>query len=192
MKTICYERCCCRWRCRCGCRCRCVHPWSWITPSGIALTDQAQNAWYKQGSVLIQDRLLCAFALAGILSGCDLRPAPKQEATPNPATTIGSAPSPARDASLPSDGGNASAGCLNVANHLAQLLVDHAKDPAVRSTYEQGRTNMVRVMAQACTDRRWSAEVQQCYLASRTEAQARACENAVAAPAAGSAQPKAD
>lgn len=77
-----------------------------------------------------------------------------------------------------------SPGCLNVATHIAQVLINDARDPGLRSTYEQARATMVRTMAEACTKRSWSEETQRCYLASKTEAAARACERKSAAAAA--------
>lgn len=96
---------------------------------------------------------------------------------------------PPVDASVPPDSGVVTPGCQNVATHVAQVLIDSAKDPQLRAAYERAREGMVQTMSEACTTRSWSVETQRCYLDSKTEAEARACERTFTPPTAPSAPP---
>lgn len=145
----------------------------------LAAVASRNNSLGKRGCVVQQrfsvstySSLLLLFAAAGCLAGCDLQPSPKSTA---PSGTEPVATAPVKDASVPPDTLAVTPGCLNVATHVAQVLIDGATDPALRSTYERARTKMVQTMSEACTARGWSTDIQRCYLNSKTEAQARAC-----------------
>lgn len=129
-------------------------------------------------------------AVVGAIAGCDLQPAPKPAA---PATAAAAANatgtasgSGAADAAVAPNAVDVTPGCLNVATHVVQVLIDSAKDPSLRSTYTQAQTKMVRTMGEACTTQHWSDAAQHCYLASTTETDARVCERKFAPPPTGS------
>jgi hypothetical protein len=58
-----------------------------------------------------------------------------------------------------------------------QVFIDTAKDPAQAAVYEQERMQMTRATAEACEKQGWSEAAQKCYLASKTPAAIKACEN---------------
>jgi hypothetical protein len=72
--------------------------------------------------------------------------------------------------------------CLEVAAKLAQLFIDLQKDPGAKSNAEQARGDMTRKMGEACTVQAWTVEARACFLASKSEADIRACEKKFPAP----------
>lgn len=135
-------------------------------------------------SVQTYRSLLLVFVTVAGLAACDLQPSPKSTG-PSPAGTPETAPP--KDASVPPDALVVTAGCRDVAVHVANVLINGAADPALRATYESARAKMIQTMSEACTTRGWSSETQRCYLSSKNEVEARACERTVTPPVAPSA-----
>ena len=83
------------------------------------------------------------------------------------------------DAMVDDDAGAAeaepTADCVTTAQQIANVVIDGV-DPGVRGHYEQGRANIVRLTAAACTTQRWSADKQQCFRVAKLDADIRACE----------------
>jgi len=121
-----------------------------------------------------------------LVAACELTPAPKIVPHRDAAEPIDAAQPLApvaidaeADAALdiaPDDGGpEPSADCVTTAQQIASIVIAGA-DPGVRGHYEQGRANMIRVMASACTAQGWNADKQQCFRLAKVEADIRACE----------------
>ncbi len=68
-----------------------------------------------------------------------------------------------------------SADCVITAQQIANVVIAGA-DPGVRGHYEQGRANIVRLTAAACTTQGWNDDKQQCFRVAKLEADIRACE----------------
>ena len=132
--------------------------------------------------------LFVLMATAG-LAACDLQPSPKSTG-PFPVGTPDTAPP--KDAPVPPDTLVVTAECRDVATHVATVLINGATDPALRATYERARAKMVQTMSEACTKRGWSTETQRCYLSSKNEMEARACERLSTPPVAPSAPSQSD
>lgn len=80
------------------------------------------------------------------------------------------------DAALDSDAEiEPSADCVITAQQIANVVIDGV-DPGVRGHYEQGRANIVRLTAAACTTQGWSADKQECFRVAKLEVDIRACE----------------
>ncbi|HEY5921029.1 MAG TPA: hypothetical protein VIV11_05130 [Kofleriaceae bacterium] len=120
----------------------------------------------------------------GLVAACEIQPAPKQQAAPSPPPTQEQAAKPVEPAGAPADAGAADApvkieittACLTVASKVAQVFIDSATDPAQKSIYEQERANMTRKTGEACTVQAWSENAHNCYLASKTPVDIKACE----------------
>jgi hypothetical protein len=138
-----------------------------------------------------------------LLVACDLRPAPKlvprdavvagDVGSDAPAAREVAAPTPVAidaaidappdaaidappDAALDSDAEvEPSADCVTTAQQIANVVIEGV-DPGVRGHYEQGRANIVRLTAAACTTQAWSADKQECFRVAKLEADIRACE----------------
>jgi len=104
-----------------------------------------------------------------VLGACELRPAPKRE----PVTAV-AIDAPAIDAPL-ALGAGASSSCLDIARHLADVMLASTKDTADRAILEQERDNTVTRSTEACTTQQWSAALRDCYLATQTPADVNAC-----------------
>ena len=91
----------------------------------------------------------------------DGAPAPPDAAPPDAALAIGSDVSPE---------------CITTAKAIAAIVIS-AADPGVRGNYERARADMVRIVAQACTDQAWSGDKQSCFRSATLEADIRACED---------------
>lgn len=125
-------------------------------------------------------------AIAVVLAACDLQPAPKHPPRRDAAVPTDAAPllapvaidaEPDAPVVFDEDGGGPepSADCVTTAQQIASVVIAGA-DPGVRGHYEQGRANMIRVMATACTAQGWNADKQQCFRLAKIEADIRACE----------------
>jgi hypothetical protein len=121
-------------------------------------------------------------AIGVLLAACELQPAPKLVPHRDASVAIDAqVPAPvatdaAIDAAQDDDGGpEPSADCVTTAQQIASVVIAGA-DPGVRGHYEQGRGNMIRVMAAACTSQGWTADKQQCFRLAKLETDIRACE----------------
>jgi hypothetical protein len=114
-----------------------------------------------------------------LLAACELQPAPKLVPHRDASVTIDAQPPAPIAIDAPAeadDGGPApSADCVTTAQQIASVVIAGA-DPGVRGHYEQGRANMIRVMAAACTSQGWTADKQQCFRLAKLETDIRACE----------------
>ena len=116
------------------------------------------------------------------LAACEIQPPPKQQAAPPPPAQQAQPVEPPPP--ITADAGVADAAvavqitpaCLQVAAKVAQVFIDAASDPAQKSIYEQERANMVRKTGEACTVQGWSENAHNCYLASKTPQDIKACE----------------
>jgi hypothetical protein len=130
-------------------------------------------------------KLLCLFLLAA----CELQPAPKKEPAPPPPAEPPPPPPAARPAE-PTAGSAADTppriaitdDCLQVAVHVAQVIVSNATDAAQKSVYEQERPNMVRKTGEACTTQAWSDAARKCYLGTKAPADITKCEQKFSPP----------
>jgi hypothetical protein len=121
-----------------------------------------------------------------LIAACELQPAPRQAPAPT-APVTDNAPKPAPgDAGptphVPADAAPVSNDCENIGVHVAQVLIDSAKDASLKANYEQARTKVVLATAEACTSQKWSDEARGCYLDAKVEADVRACEKKFPAP----------
>jgi hypothetical protein len=142
------------------------------------------------------------------LAACELQPPPPKPAPAPASAAAGSAAPPAGSAVAVAPAPTAPTAptappappaappqadvtptCLAVGTHIADVLIQSAKDPSLRANYEQARTKVVRASAEACTTQSWSAEAVHCYGVSTVEADIRACEKKFPPPG-GTAQPK--
>jgi hypothetical protein len=144
-------------------------------------------------------------AVVLLVAACDLRPAPKDATPPRDAGVVrdvgGDAPVAGSDAAsmpvaidamvVPPDAAvdaapdaaaidadteaEPSADCVITAQQIANVVIDGV-DPGVRGHYEQGRANIVRLTAAACTTQGWNADKQECFRVAKLEADIRACE----------------
>ena len=121
-----------------------------------------------------------------LVAACDLRPAPKpvqhrdaavpiDAAQPLAPVAIDAALDAPVEAELDDGGPEPSADCVATAQQIASVVIA-GSDPGVRGHYEQGRANMIRVMAAACTTQGWNADKQQCFRSAKLEPDIRACE----------------
>ena len=121
-----------------------------------------------------------------VLAACELQPAPKVP-PPAPAPTTAVPATPPGDAGVavvadaapapsPPAAAEVSNPCLETGAHVAQVLVDSAKDPAVKAQYEQARDKIVRATAEACTKQAWSEDARRCFVSAKVENDLRACE----------------
>ena len=115
-----------------------------------------------------------------LLAACELQPAPKKQAAPPPppptaqveaAKPVEQPPPPPTAPKL-----EINAQCLEVSAKIASVFIDSATDPGQKSIYEQDRANMSRKMGEACMLQGWSDEARACYLASKSQADLKACE----------------
>jgi hypothetical protein len=132
-----------------------------------------------------------------MLAACELQPAPaRQEAPPAPAQpTPAPAPAAPGDAAVApaGDGGPQwSDGCKNVGMHIADVIITTTPDVAQRTIFEQDREKMVRAMAEVCTTKQWSDLAQQCYMASHSQPDLKACEKKYTPVTVPPPQPKVD
>ena len=120
-------------------------------------------------------------ALFVLLAACEIQPAPKQAPPPPPPQEQAAKPV---EPGMPADAAAPDApekieitpACLTVAAKVAQVFIDSATDPAQKSIYEQERANMVRKTGEACSVQAWSENAHNCYLASKSPADIKACE----------------
>ena len=106
-----------------------------------------------------------------VLVTCDLRPAPKP--APAPAVAIDAAIA-GSDASA-AVAASASSSCLDIARHVADVMIASAKDTGDRSILEQERDKTVAKSTEACTTQQWSAALRDCYMATQTLLDVNAC-----------------
>jgi hypothetical protein len=128
-------------------------------------------------------------AILLVLAACDLQPPPKREqpVAPGDASAAADAvtavpPGPPPDlvdagvAKLPPDAMvDPTQECLDIGVHLAQLEIDHMKDPVGKAQLEQERASTVRKVSQACSSRQWNVEVRACYLKAKTRPETAPC-----------------
>jgi hypothetical protein len=131
--------------------------------------------------------------VVAMLVACDLQPAPKPEASPPPPTPTvvvdapvapvpPPSPVPADAAIAPIDAGDAvSQPCLEMAVHVADVLIAAATEPTQKAVLEQERTRIVRRTGEVCS-RGWSAEIIACFRAAANRPDLDACEKLVAPP----------
>ncbi len=133
--------------------------------------------------------------LAGLtlsVAACELQPAPK---TQPPVVTAGSADAPAAAAAAaapappvppaPSvDAGVAGPTdeCLQISDHIAEVLIREATDPAQKAGLVQDRTKIVRRSAEGCTRDAWPAAAKTCFLTANTVAALQECGKDLKAP----------
>lgn len=138
-------------------------------------------------------RIALAFVVAA--AACELRPAPP----PAPRAAHDAGPRDVAPAIAPSDAGlaprdaalvvsdaladaplaigsNVSPECVTTAKAIAAVIIS-AADPGVHGNYERARPDIVRIVAQACTDQAWSADKQSCFRSAALQADIRACED---------------
>jgi len=114
-----------------------------------------------------------------LVTACELQPAPRQSPSPTASVAESAKPAPAYAGPalhVPADAGPVSNDCENIGVHVAQVLIDSAKDASLRANYEQARTKVVLATAEACTSQKWSDEARGCYVDAKVEADVRACE----------------
>jgi hypothetical protein len=135
-------------------------------------------------------------AIVVVLVACDLRPAPKLAPLEAGVERI-DAPEPLAPVAADAEPGGGldaadvepSADCVVTAQRIAGVVIEGAGSD-VRANYENGRTNMIRTMARACTVQGWNADKQHCFQLAQLPADVRACEAMFPNPAsAGSAAP---
>jgi hypothetical protein len=135
-----------------------------------------------------------------VLGACDLQPPPKRSApatSPTPATpsAAGTEPAPpappaAGGAPSPADAGTPVADaqlevtseCLQVAAHIADVMIRETTDPAQRAALEQDKTKIVRRSAEGCTRDAWSESARSCFLAAKAIPQMQECGKNLRAP----------
>ena len=134
-----------------------------------------------------------------LVAACDFQPAPPRQApAPPPAGSAQVAPAPPAPAAPPdaaatpppADAVAITDNCENIGVHVAQILIDGAKDATLRANYEHARPDIVRATAEACTGQHWTADAQTCFLDSKVEADVRACEKKFPPPAVQPKQPQ--
>jgi hypothetical protein len=121
------------------------------------------------------------------LGACELQPPPKQApAPPPPAAEAGvakPAPADAGIAHVIPDAAPVTDDCENIGAHVAQVLIDSAKDASLKAEYERSRTQVVRTIAEGCSSQHWSDDARHCFLDAKVEADVRACEKKFPPPA---------
>lgn len=128
--------------------------------------------------------------LLALLAACELQPPPKQAPAPRtPPQAAQPVPPPPPPTAVQAGSGSGSAAlmevtdqCVAIGAHIARVIVESTTDPAMRSIYEQERTKMIRSTAEVCTTQKWSPEASACYLATKTAAEIKACEQKFAPP----------
>lgn len=129
--------------------------------------------------------------LAGLtlsVAACELQPAPPKKAA---VVAAGSAaPAPAVVPALPApaapsvDAGVAGPTdeCLQISDHIAEVLIREAQDPAQKAGLVQDRTKIVRRSAEGCTRDAWPAAAKTCFLTANTVAALQTCGKDLKAP----------
>ncbi len=90
-------------------------------------------------------------------------------------------PTPAVDAGAPALP-PVSQDCLDVAGHIAEVLISEAKDDQQKAQLEQEKTKIIRRSAEACTRDGWKPEVRTCFLKAAKTEQMQICAKDLAAP----------
>ena len=117
--------------------------------------------------------------------------APTKPATPPPSNTAPTGTPPGPPPGVPVDAGVAAPPdappeptqpCLDMATHLADVMLSEAKDPAQRAALEQDKTKIVRRAAEACTRDKWKPETLQCFAKATTTEQMQICARDLAPP----------
>jgi hypothetical protein len=123
-----------------------------------------------------------------MLAACEITPPPKQSPAPpvETAPKVVAAPTAPADAGIVrviADAAPVTNDCENIGVHVAQVLIESAKDPSLKANYEQARQKVVLATAEACSTQKWSDDAQHCYLDAKVEADVRACEKKFPPPA---------
>lgn len=147
-------------------------------------------------------------SLALLATACEHEPPPKKSAaaqpttpnaaqpgnaaptppTPSPGTPPGpppGAPPAAVDAGVaapPDAPPEPSQPCLDMATHLADVMLSEAKDPAQKAALEQDKTKIIRRAAEACTRDAWKPAVLQCFAKATTTEAMQICARDLAGP----------
>ena len=87
-------------------------------------------------------------------------------------------PGPARsvDAMITTDA------CVDVAAHIAEVVIASITDETVKAQQEQDKTRLVRKVAETCTTDKWSDGARKCFLDGKTGPELEKCGRALAAP----------
>ena len=137
-------------------------------------------------------------SLALLATACEHEPPPKKSPTAQttpppsaaptnapPANTPPTPPAGAVDAGVvapPDAPPEPSQPCLDMATHLADVMLAEAKDPAQKAALEQDKTKIVRRAAEACTRDAWKPAVLQCFAKATNTEQMQICARDLAAP----------
>ena len=138
--------------------------------------------------------------LAVALVACELEPAPKK-APPAQGAAAGSgapaagsaAPTPPPQPTQPTqpmqpstpppaavDAGvdapmEVKQACVDTGAHLAQVLIDEAKDATQKAAIEQDKARMIRRVAEVCTRDNWKPEALACFMKATSSEQMDVC-----------------
>jgi hypothetical protein len=129
-------------------------------------------------------RLLAALVL---LAACDLQPPPKHKPAPTQPGSAAGAPTPTPalppDAAAPApDAFDVTQKCLDVSAHIANVMIEEAKDPSAKAALEQDKTRIIRRAAEGCTRDAWPEAAHTCFMKAETLAAMEICGKDLKAP----------